>query len=203
MITYVTRWDYNKLNTMNLRTKKPALLLVDIQKGFDEEDFWGGNRNNKDAEAKATDILAKWRTLGLPVFHVIHSSQNPDSRLHKSHPGFEIKDEVKPIDGEPVIIKEVNSGFIGTDLKERLDAREINTLVIVGLTTNHCISTTTRMAGNLGYNTILIADATATFDRIGVNGEVFDSELIHQTTLANLQEEFAEVLNTEELLATV
>lgn len=188
---------------MSLRTKKPALLLVDIQKGFDEEDFWGGNRNNKDAEVKATEILAKWRSLELPVFHVIHSSQEPDSRLHKSHPGFEIKDEVKPIAGEPVIIKEVNSGFIGTDLKEQLDAQQINTLVIVGLTTNHCISTTTRMAGNLGYETILIADATATFDRVGINGEVFPSELIHQTTLANLKEEFAEILNTQELIATV
>jgi len=188
---------------MSLRIKKPALLLVDIQKGFDEEDYWGGNRNNKDAEIKATQILSTWRALELPVFHVIHSSQNPDSRLHKSHPGFEIKDEVKPIDGEPVIIKEVNSGFIGTDLKDQLDAQDIKTLVILGLTTNHCISTTTRMAGNLGYDTILIADATATFDRKGINGEIFAAELIHQTTLANLQEEFAEILNTEELIATM
>ena len=156
---------------MKLREENTALLLIDIQKGFDEEDYWGGNRNNKDAEQTCAMLLDKWRTLDLPIFHIIHSSQNPISRLHKSHPGFEIKDEVKPIAGEPVIEKEVNSAFIGTDLKERLEKNNINKLVIVGMTTNHCISTTTRMAGNLGFDALLISDATATFDREGVNGE--------------------------------
>lgn len=185
---------------MKLRNTKPALLLVDIQKGFDEESFWGGNRNNKNAEEICATILAKWRTLQLPIFHIIHSSQNPDSRLHKTHPGFEIRDEVKPLPDEPVIEKEVNSAFIGTDLKSILETQNIDTLVIVGLTTNHCISTTTRMAGNYDFKTYLISDATATFDRKGVNGEVFPSEIIHQTTLASLNEEFAIVINSEELL---
>ncbi len=188
---------------MSLREHNTALLLIDIQKGFDEEEYWGGNRNNKDAEEKSAQLLYTWRALSLPIFHIIHSSQNPVSRLHKSHPGFEIKDEVKPIHGEPVIIKDVNSAFIGTDLQEQLESQGIKKLVIVGLTTNHCISTTTRMAGNFGFETILISDATATFDRIGINGEKFSSEIIHQTTLASLNEEFAMVINTEELLALV
>ncbi len=188
---------------MNLKEQNTALLLIDIQKGFDDEDYWGGNRNNKDAEKKSAVILKKWRELSLPIFHIVHSSQNTVSRLHESHPGFEIKDEVKPIDGEPVIKKDVNSAFIGTDLKQRLNSQKINKLVIVGLTTNHCISTTTRMAGNFGFDTLLISDATATFNRIGINGEKFDSEIIHQTTLANLNNEFAKVINTEELLELV
>ena len=184
---------------MKLREKNAALLLIDVQKGFNDEDFWGGNRNNKDAEAKIAQILEKWRSLQLPVFHVVHSSLHPNSKLHASNPGFEIKDEAKPIDGEPVIVKNVNSAFIGTDLKEKLDNQKITNLVIVGLTTNHCVSTTTRMAGNYGYETLLIADATATFDRIGINGEKFDSELIHQTTLASLNGEFAQVITTDKL----
>lgn len=93
---------------MKLSAQNTALLLIDIQKGFEEEEYWGGNRNNKDAEQKAALILDKWRDLNLPVFHIIHSSRNPASKLHKSHPGFEIRNEVKPIDGEPVIIKDVN-----------------------------------------------------------------------------------------------
>ncbi|MGZ2369429.1 cysteine hydrolase family protein [Ancylomarina sp. YFZ004] len=185
---------------MKLRESKPALLLIDLQKGFDDEAYWGGNRNNKDAEEKAAQILAKWRKLELPIYHIIHSSQDPNSLLHQSHSGFEICDQVKPVDGEPVIIKNVNSGFIGTDLKERLDNEGITHLVIVGLTTNHCISTTTRMAGNYGFETILIEDATATFDRVGIHGEKYTSEIIHQTTLANLKDEFAEILNTDQLL---
>jgi len=185
---------------MNLREQNTALLLIDLQKGFDDQEYWGGNRNNKDAEKKSAEILNRWRQVNLPVFHIIHSSLNPISRLHKTHSGFQIKDEVKPIEGETVIIKNVNSAFIGTNLKELLDNQKITSLVIVGLTTNHCISTTTRMAGNFGYNTILVSDATATFDRIGINGEKFSSEIIHQTTLANLNKEFAEVIDKNELL---
>jgi len=191
-----------KIN-MSLKDKKPALLLIDMQKGFDDEAFWGGNRNNKDAESIALQILEQWRALKLPVFHIIHSSQDPKSLLHKSHPGFEMKDDLKPINNEPLIIKNVNSAFIGTDLKEQLEAQNINTLVIVGLTTNHCISTTTRMAGNFGFETILIDDATATFDRKGVNGEVFSADIIHQTTLANLSEEFAEIMTADTLIASL
>ena len=58
----------------------------------------------------------------------------------------------------------------------------------------------TRMAGNFGYKTSLISDATATFDRIGINGEKYDSEIIHLTTLANLNEEFATVWNYKKLM---
>jgi nicotinamidase-related amidase len=184
---------------MNLRQENPALILIDIQKGFEDEEYWGGNRNNKNAEANAGRILQKWRDLKLPIYHVRHSSVNPDSRLHKNNPGFAFKDEVKPLEDEPVITKNVNSAFIGTGLKEQLDSRGITTLVILGITTNHCVSTTSRMAGNYGYDTYVISDATATFDRIGINGEKYDSELVHLTALASLKDEFATILNTEEL----
>jgi len=188
---------------MTLKEQNTALILIDIQKGFDDEVYWGGNRNNKNAEEKSAIILSKWREFNLPIFHIVHSSDNPSSRLHESHPGFEIKNEVKPIDGEPVIKKNVNSAFIGTDLKERLDNQKIKKVVIIGLTTNHCVSTTTRMAGNFGFDTLLISDATATFDRNGINGEKFSSEIIHQTTLANLNNEFAQVIDTEKLLELI
>ncbi len=188
---------------MKLRDQNTALLLIDLQKGFDDENFWGGNRNNKDAEEKCETLLNKWRELNLPIYHIIHSSQEPDSMLHKSHPGFEIKDFAKPINNEPLIIKEVNSAFIGTNLEQTLRDNSINKLVIVGLTTNHCISTSTRMAGNLGFDTLLVSDATATFDRKGINGEVFSAEIIHQTTLASLNEEFAEVVTSGDILNRV
>lgn len=188
---------------MSLKKKNAALILIDFQKGFDAGKFKNGNRNNLNAEKNAAVILNKWRKLNLPVFHIIHSSKNPDSNFHELHAGFEIKDDVKPISGEPVIEKNVHSAFIGTNLKERLDKQGINSLVIVGLTTNHCVSTSTRMAGDFGFNTYLISDATATFDQDGINGEKFSSEVIHQTALANLNENFAKVIDTKKLLELV
>lgn len=184
---------------MTLKEKNPALILIDIQQGFQEEEYWDGNRNNKNAEAVAGKILEKWRELELPVIHVRHSSRNEASPLHINKPGFEFSDHVKPLEGEPQIIKEVNSGFIGTNLKEYLDKQNIKTVVIAGITTNHCVSTTTRMAGNYGYETYLVSDASATFDRVGINGEKYDSELMHLTALASIHREFATVLESEEL----
>ncbi|MDY3343792.1 isochorismatase family protein [Riemerella anatipestifer] len=116
---------------------------------------------------------------------------------------IEFSEYVTPNDSESIITKNVNSAFIGTTLKEQIDSLNIGTLVIVGITTNHCVSTTTRMSGNYGYETYLISDATATFDRVGINGEKYDSELIHQTTLANLNEEFATVWNSEKLFKEI
>ncbi|ASW73246.1 isochorismatase [Chryseobacterium piperi] len=185
---------------MKLRDKKPALILIDVQKGFLEENYWGGNRNNKNAEQICRNILEKWRALGLPIFHIRHSSDNPNSKLHESNPGFEFNENVLPLNHEVIITKNVNSAFIGTDLKDRIDNQNINTLVIVGITTNHCVSTTTRMSGNYGYETYVISDATAAFDRIGINGEKYDAEIIHYTTLANLNDEFATIWNSEKLL---
>jgi nicotinamidase-related amidase len=178
----------------------PALILVDIQKGMDEIDYWGGERNNPQAEDNAAKLLVFWRQHDLPVFHIQHCSANPKSPLVEGKPGNEIKDIVKPDNGEPVIKKNVNSAFIGTDLKQQLDDNGITKLVIAGLTTDHCVSTTTRMAGNFGYNTFLVSDATATFNKTGVDGRNFSAELIHDTALASLNNEFATVIKTDDLL---
>jgi nicotinamidase-related amidase len=175
----------------------PALILIDIQKGFANNEYWGGQRNNPDAEFRASELLSVWRENGLPVFHVQHCSAIPTSPLHETHAGNQFNDLVVPIAGEPIIKKNVNSAFIGTDLQAQLDHAKITTLVIAGLTTDHCVSTTTRTAGNLGYKTFLVAAATATFDKKGINGQIFPAELIHQTALASLDREFATVITAD------
>ena len=72
---------------------------------------------------------------------------------------------------------------------------------MAGLTTEHCISTSVRMCANLGFNTILIEDATAAFQKTLPNGNIIDAELVHQVELANLRDEFAEIINTKEMLS--
>jgi nicotinamidase-related amidase len=179
---------------------RPALLLIDIQKGFDDIAYWGGERNNPDAESNAAKLLAYWRANSLPIFHVQHCSTNPASPLRPGQAGNDFKEAFRPLPGERIIQKNVNSAFIGTDLKQQLDAQHLTTLVIAGLTTDHCVSTTTRMAGNFGFDTFLVADASATFNKKGVGAQAFDAELIHQTALASLNGEFATVLDTAKVI---
>lgn len=179
---------------------KPALILIDIQRGFEDLEYWGGHRNNLEAELNASKLLQVWRQHNLPVFHIKHCSNNPKSPLAEDSPGNEFQNSVKPLEGEPIVKKQVNSAFIGTDLKNQLDKNGITKLVIVGLTTDHCVSTTTRMAANYGYETFIVSDATATFDRVSASGQKYPAELIHETTLASLHNEFATVVTTNELV---
>ena len=137
------------------------------------------------------------------MIHVRHSSLNPNSKLHKSKPGFFFNDYVSPKNDEPVLTKSVNSAFIGTNLEHLLTSQNIKTLIIVGMTTNHCISTTVRMSGNLGYETYLISDSTAAYNTMGLDGNMIDCETIYSTSLANLNEEFAKVISSEELLLSL
>lgn len=105
-----------------------------------------------------------------------------------------------PLNRTPVIQKNVNSAFIGTDLEARLRQNGLKTLVFAGLTTDHCVSTTARMAGNLGFDAYVVSDATATFDRVGHDGKHYGAEEVHAISLASLHEEFATVVDTEGLL---
>lgn len=171
-----------------------ALLIIDVQKYFD--DPAQGRRNNLDAEEKMAQLLNVWRKTNRPVIHIKHIS-NP-SIAH--HPGREIKEIVAPLPEEPVIIKNVNSAFIGTNLEHLLKESEIEALVIVGLTTDHCVSTITRMARNLGYNPFIVSDATATFDRISFDGNLYRAEEIHHLALVSLSDEFATVIDTQCIL---
>lgn len=181
---------------------QPALLLVDIQQGFEDQAYWGGERNHPYAEKNAARLLEVWRSHGFPVIHVKHNSVLPQSPLASGKVGNEIQTVVQPKEGEPVIGKTVNSAFIGTGLEQRLHDEGIRQLVVVGLTTDQCVSTTVRMAGNLGFDTYVVNDATATFPKTGFDGKHYSAETIHETALASLNEEFATVLNTEDIIKT-
>lgn len=106
-----------------------------------------------------------------------------------------------PIEGERVFEKSVNSAFIGTKLESYLRDNNIEEIVIVGLTTDHCVSTTTRMAGNLGFKTLLVSDATATFDRKGPDGKEYMAEDIHVIHITSLNGEFCNVITTDSLIS--
>ncbi|MBW7969420.1 cysteine hydrolase family protein [Bradyrhizobium sp. BR 10289] len=180
----------------------PALIVVDVQRAFDEWEAAGKRRNNPDAVARIADLLKAFRMNRAPIFHIRHEGTKPNSTFLPSRSGYAVKDEAREEAGEPVIVKRVNSAFIGTDLEARLRAAGITTLVICGATTNHCVETTTRMAGNLGFDARLVRDATWTFDRIGPDGDTHSAEEIHAMTLSNLNGEFARIVTTQDVIAS-
>jgi nicotinamidase-related amidase len=174
-----------------------ALIVVDVQQAFDDVSYWG-RRNNPECEANVARLIEAWRG---PRVYVRHDSDEPDSPLRPDRPGNAFKPEVA---GEPdlLVSKQVNSAFYGTpDLDAWLRGRGIASFALCGITTNHCVETTARMGGNLGYEVLLALDACATFDREGPDGEVVTAEELTRATAASLHGEFATVVSTRDLLA--
>lgn len=177
----------------------PALVLIDLQKAFEGPDM--GPRNNPDAEANVARLLAAFRIAGLPVFHVRHDSVTPGSPLRPDLPGNAVMDCAAPVDGEPVYAKTVNSAFIGTDLEDDLREAGIERLVIAGATTDHCVSTSVRMAANLGFSVMLAADACFANDRRSLDGTLYPAQTIHDVELSILNGEFATVTTVDAVLS--
>jgi nicotinamidase-related amidase len=192
---------YRKGNQMQDLPHNAALIVIDVQRAFDNP-AWG-ERNNLGAEANIAALLEAWRSTGRPLFHIQHRSQRPASLFRPDAPGFPFKPQAEPLAGEPVLSKSVNSAFIGTDLEQRLRDAGIATVVICGITTDHCVSTSTRMAGNLGFEAFIVSDATATFERVGPDARHYTAQQMHDTALASLHGEFATVVDTPEVLAAL
>ena len=177
-----------------------TLILIDFQKGFDDP-FWG-KRNNSQAEDNARALIAAMRAAGGRIVHVRHLSRETGSPL--AGPGAAFKPGFEPGPGEAVYEKSVNSAFIGTTLEEDLRMAGARELIICGLTTPHCVSTTTRMAANLGFSVELAHDACTAFTR---NADVsFDggpapsADEIHRAAVYHLHGEFAVAVRTADLI---
>jgi nicotinamidase-related amidase len=177
----------------------PTLIVIDVQQAF-YDPVWGP-RNNPEAEERIAEAIAAWRDRRAPIIHVRHASTDSDGLFAAGSTSFEFKPEASPLEAEPVITKHVNSAFIGTDLEARLREQGVETVALVGLITDHCVSTTARMSGNLGFETWVLEDATATFDRRAPDGGMIAADVMHRTELASLHDEFAEVLTTREAVA--
>ena len=176
-----------------MNEKHPALIVIDVQKGF-ENPAWG-ERNNPAAEANIQSLLEGWRAAEAPVVLVRHDSIVPGSVLAPGQPGNEF---MPGIDGshDLLVSKSVNSAFYGTpNLEEWLRKNSISDVVICGLITNHCCETTARMAGNLGFETHFVLDATATFSRETKFGSASAEELWRATAIS-IDGEFATVVDT-------
>ena len=178
-----------------------ALLIIDVQQAIDAP-YWG-RRNNPGAEAAIAKILAAWRARQLPLIHVRHDSTHAESAYRPGHPGNQFKPCAAPLAGETVLAKSVHSAFIATGLEERLRRQGIAGLVVIGVITNNSVETTVRHGANLGFAVAVVADACFTFDKVDYRGRNVPAEHVHAISLANLQDEYARILDSTPLLAAL
>jgi nicotinamidase-related amidase len=176
-----------------------ALIVIDMQKAIDHPSW--GERNNPQAEENVAALLRAWRQTARPIYHIRHDSREPRSQYRPGQPGHDFKTETQPAAGEAVIAKKTNSAFIGTELEERLRAAGQSTLVVTGVITNNSVEATVRMAGNLGFDTYLVEDATFTFGRNDWHGVWRTADEVHAMSLANLDGEYCSVVNTQQILS--
>ena len=180
-----------------------ALLLVDVQKGVNDTSYYGGlngRRNNFDAEDNILIILKKWRLSDRKVAFTKHNSREPGSPLKLDLESGQQLSGMEPESDDIVVVKDVNSGFIGTSLELDLRRAGIHRLLVVGFFTNVCIETTVRMAGNMGFDTYLAHDACAAMNSVGYDGKDYDPDLVHDLAIANLYGAYVTGIYTDNAL---
>lgn len=181
-----------------MHTDLPALLIIDMQKGMASPA--AGERNNPDAERNIAALLQRWRETGATVVHVRHISRHPRSLFWPGQPGAEFQEELAPLPDAHVVEKNVTDAFINTGLERWLRVRGIDELVIVGVSTNNSVESTARSAGNLGFRTTVVADATFAFGKVDYAGTARTPDEVHAMALANLNGEYATIATTEQVL---
>lgn len=178
--------------------KPPALIIIDMQRCMTSSA--AGARNNPGAEGVIRTLLQAWRTALAPVVHVRHISRTPGSLFWPGQPGVEFQPELAPLDTEHVVEKNVADAFTHTGLERWLHSRGIDSVVVVGVSTNNSVEATARSAGNVGFRTYVVADGTFAFAKSDFDGIERTAQEVHAMALANLHGEYAVVTSAAELL---
>jgi nicotinamidase-related amidase len=177
------------------------LLPIDMQKGFDEPSWPKRWNDNVDTNGRA--LLDAWRKANRTIVHVRHDSVEPGSTLALAHLGNAHREGFLPLSGEKLVTKSVNSAFIGTDLDIHLRRIGAKTIVVFGITTDMCVSTTIRMGANMGWPMVLVEDACDCFEQAASDGSIIPARQMHEAHVATLRTEFCKVVTTAELLGVM
>ncbi|MHA6495263.1 cysteine hydrolase family protein [Pseudomonas borbori] len=186
-------------NTDN-RPSPPALLIIDMQQGIQRV---SQPRNNPQAETQIAALLARWRHAGWPLVHIRHISRQAESVFAPGQDGVLFQPALAPLPAEAVFEKNVTDAFTHSGLERWLHARGIRALVIVGVASENSVEATARSASNLGFATQVVADACYTFAKLDYAGRPRSAEDVHDMAMANLRDEYAEVVDSAALLAAL
>jgi len=172
------------------------LILIDIQNEYLDGPI--ALPGAKAAVAQAADLLTRARKAGAKIIHVAHKGGKGSLFDREAHRGA-IVDAVAPVAGEAVVEKPRPNSFSGTNLAELVGAPGAP-LIMIGFMTHMCVSSTARAALDLGYQTVIAADACATRDLPKPTGGVIDAESLHIAELAALSDRFAGVFKASEIV---
>jgi nicotinamidase-related amidase len=175
-----------------------ALIVVDMQSGLDDPQY--GERCNLDCEINIQRLLSAWRHAAQPVLYTQHISQRSNSPLAEGSAGNAIKQELAPLESETVFRKSTNSALKSTELLRALQDINPSALVIVGMATDACVTATAREAKDLGYVTIVVGDACATFSRSGPEGTAYAATTVQGVSLAALAASGIEVCSANQAI---
>lgn len=178
---------------------KTALVLIDIQNDY----FPQGAMElvgSEEASLKAEEVLKVCRDKGLPVFHVQHVATKAGATFFLPDTfGAEIRENVRPLDGEPVIIKHFPNSFRETELLAQLKEAQVSRIVFCGMMTHMCVHAAVRAACDLGFECLVVHDACATRN-LSFEGKSVAAEEVHTAFIAALNGSYAKVLSAEGLL---
>jgi nicotinamidase-related amidase len=177
----------------------PALILIDMQRAMTSSAL--PKRNNPNAEKNILKLLRVWRNGSRSVVHVRHISREPQSVFRPGQSGVEFQDDLAPLSSEHVLEKNVPDAFVNTGLERWLHARGVESVIIVGVSTNNSVEASARSAGNLGFKTVVVSDATFAFEKKDYAGVLRSADEVHAMSLANLEGEYAKIVTTQELLS--
>ncbi|MCP5048471.1 MAG: isochorismatase family protein [bacterium] len=185
---------------MNIKEKKPALLIIDVQKALDESP--DGPLHNPNAEQTIVNLIQHWRKHNLPLFFVKYHSPRKASPFHKDAPTSQMKDSVKPLPHETVIIKHFEGAFMDTDLADQLKKANIHKVLFTGFYTDQCIAASSKEANNLGFEPCVVADGTSTTGCKGDNGKYYEAEDVYHLTLGALERDGITIVESSQLLSS-
>jgi ureidoacrylate peracid hydrolase len=193
----------------------PALIVIDVQNGFVSKggsyDLLGIETSHyREVVPKIRDLIIICRNAGIPVFYTqaVRESSGIDllTKTHKILPKSreerimkrpicirgtwdgDIVDDIKPVEGEHVVMKRRDSAFHDTEIEVWLKSVRVDTLIFCGIDTSICVETSLREAFNVGYDIVLVSDATASSNRKH-----------YESTLENVKDYYGIVIELKEL----
>lgn len=181
--------------------RRPALIVIDLARFWLEPDLQIGSDLNSVVEATCR-VLHEARTAGIPIFfttfaHDVDEPPSPhDLKLQFSFPPnaeplFELDPRLERRPGEKLIRKRYASAFKGTNFHEMLAALGVDTLIVTGISTSHCVYATCRDATD---SVRVIVPREAVGERC---------ELLHEANLLDIDIDLGDVMPTEEVIAAL